>query len=52
MPSSVAAPRRAPVGVEVEDGPMGAFGVEPRIEMAADTTAHIVFVNSMAMTCM
>jgi hypothetical protein len=22
---------------------MGAFGVEPRIEMAADSTAHIVF---------
>jgi hypothetical protein len=28
---------------------MGAFGVEPRIEMAADSTAHIVFDNMMAM---
>jgi hypothetical protein len=34
------------------DGPMGAFGVEPRIEMAADLTAHIVFDNMMDMTCM
>ena len=33
-------------------GPMGAFGVEPRIEMAADSTAHIVFDNMMDMTCM
>ena len=38
--------------VEVEDVPIGAFGVEPRIEMAADTTAHIVFDNTMDMTCM
>jgi hypothetical protein len=35
-----------------DDGPMGAFGVEPRIEMAADSTAHIVFDNMMDMTCM
>jgi hypothetical protein len=35
-----------------DDGPMGAFGVEPRIEMAADPTAHIVFDNTMDMTCM
>jgi hypothetical protein len=35
-----------------DDGCMGAFGVEPRIEMAADTTAHIVFDNMMDMTCM
>jgi hypothetical protein len=35
-----------------DDGPMGAFGVEPRIEMAADSTAHIVFDNTMDMTCM
>jgi hypothetical protein len=28
---------------------MGAFGVEPRIEMAADSTAHIVFDNMMDM---
>ena len=40
---------RAGWEVEVEDGPMGAFGVEPRIEMAANSTAHIVFDNS---TCM
>ena len=53
MPSSVAAPSpRAGWEVEVEDGPMGGFGVEPRIEMAADTTAHIVFDNTMGMTCM
>jgi hypothetical protein len=26
---------------------MGAFGVEPRIEMAADSKAHIVFDNMM-----
>ena len=32
---------RAAWEVEVEDGPMGAFAVKPRIEMAADTTAHI-----------
>ena len=35
-----------------DDGCMGVFGVEPRIEMAADTTAHIVFDNMMDMTCM
>ena len=39
--------------VEVEDVPWArAFGVEPRIEMAADTTAHIVFDNNMNMLCM
>jgi hypothetical protein len=31
---------------------MVAFGVEPHIEMAADSTAHIVFENTMGMTCM
>ena len=38
-------------GTGDDDGPMGAFGVEPRIEMAADSTAHIVD-NMMDMTCM
>ena len=28
-----------------DDGPMGAFGVEPRIEIAANSTAHMLFDN-------
>ena len=28
-----------------DDGPMGAIGVEPRIEMAANSTAHMLFYN-------
>jgi hypothetical protein len=31
---------------------MGAFGVVPRIEMAADSTAHNVFEHMMDTTCM
>ena len=33
-----------------DDGPMGAFGVEPRIEVAFDSTAQIVFDNMIVST--
>ena len=34
-----------------DDGPMGAFGVEQRTEMAADSTAHIMIDNMLEISC-
>ena len=54
MPSSAATPRRMQAGTfrATMTVPWARSGVEPRIEMAADSTAHIVFDNMMDMTCM